>query len=296
MQTKETCVKLTIRELRQEQYDRHSKLYPYINDWKKNPYTWLKARFYMEASALLVYFLLKTKIKPNTVTIIYGLLGMIGGILLAVPTKTTILIAICIFFSKGILDWSDGHLARITNQTSIAGHILDGYGAFLGSLGLQVGLGFYVAQKSEMMLFYYLIPLIPLFYATKLHSYAVHVLFNEYITSEKTREYNREILQEKSANLDENTKAGFNKRYGKIHNLVKNFLDDRARTVDFICFLLLLEMYTSVFVTWIIFLGFIAKQFLIFLTSFYMVSWRNWAEKQLEDKIEEISRTIASDK
>ncbi len=295
MQTKATCAKLTIRELRQEQYDRHSKLYPYINDWKKNPYTWFKARFYMEASALLVYFLLKTKIKPNTVTIVYGLLGLVGGILLAVPTKATILIAICIFFSKGILDWSDGHLARITNQTSVTGHILDTYGAFLGSLGFQIGLGFYVAQKSEIMLFYYLVPLIPLFYAGKFHSYALSVLLSKYITPEKIKEYNRKNLQEASANVDEKPDVDCSKRYGKIYNLVKNFLDDRARTVDFVCVLLLLEMFTSVFVTWIIFLGFVTRQFLFFSTSFYMVSWRSWAEKQLENKIEEISRATASD-
>ncbi|GAI05541.1 unnamed protein product, partial [marine sediment metagenome] len=151
-------------ELRKEQYEYNCGLYPYLNEWRKNPYTWLKARFYMEAGALLVYFLLKTKINPNTVTIIYGLLGLVGGILLAIPINQTILIAILIFFLKGILDWSDGHLARIRGQTSITGDILDPYGALLGALGLQMGLGFYVAQKSDMAIFYYLIPLIPFFY------------------------------------------------------------------------------------------------------------------------------------
>jgi hypothetical protein len=287
---------ITIKQIRQTQYDYHNKLFPYINDWKKNPYTWLKARFYMEASSLLVYFLLKTKIKPNTVTIIYALLGLFGGVLLAIAKNETVLAAIFIFFCKGILDWSDGLFARTTGQTSITGHILDTYGATLGSLGLQIGLGFYVAQKSEIMLFYYMVPLIPLFYAIRLHSYASCVLFGEYITSEKIKEYNKKNLTEMPANPDKKPDAGFDRRYGKMRNFLKYFLDDRARTVDFICLLLILEMLTSIFITWIIFLGFLVKQFLIFLASFFMTANKGEAERQLRNKIEEINKVFVLDK
>ncbi|HPM43379.1 MAG TPA: hypothetical protein PLV52_06075, partial [Candidatus Omnitrophota bacterium] len=55
----------TVRELKAEQYQYNG---TQVKSWRVNPYTWLKARFYMESSALLVYLLLKTKIKPNTVT------------------------------------------------------------------------------------------------------------------------------------------------------------------------------------------------------------------------------------
>ncbi len=285
----------TIAELRQEQYEYNCGLFPYLNEWRKNWYTCFKARFYMEASAVLVYFLLKTKIKPNTVTITYGLLGLIGGILLAIPTNQTILIAILIFFSKGILDWSDGHLARIRGQTSITGDILDPYGALLGTLGLQMGLGFYVAQKSGMMIFYYLIPLIPLFYAGKLHSYAFSALFCRYITSEKIKEYKKSNISNTIESKAEKPSEVLGKKYSRIYNLIKNFLDDRARTVDFICFLLLLEMFTPIFITWIIFLGYIIKRFIIFSGSFYIVAKRNWAEKQFKRKIEEIFTVFKSD-
>ncbi|MCF7878926.1 MAG: CDP-alcohol phosphatidyltransferase family protein, partial [Candidatus Omnitrophica bacterium] len=167
----------SVTELRKYQYDYHTKLYPYLNDWKRNPYTWLKARFYMETSAILVYFLLKTKIKPNTVTIVYGLLGIIGGILLGISKNPTVIIAIAIFFLKGILDWSDGHLARVTGQTSITGYVLDVYGALLNDLGFQIGLGFYVAFKTGNPIFYYMIFLIPFFYAVNLKSFSQAVLF-----------------------------------------------------------------------------------------------------------------------
>lgn len=282
----------SIADLRRCQYDYHNKLYPYINDWKRNPYTWFKAKFYMEASAVLVYFLLKTKIKPNTVTVVYGLLGLVGGILLAIPTNITVLVAIFIFFLKGILDWSDGHLARIRGQTSLAGDILDSYGALLGALGLQMGLGFYVAQKSGMILFYYLIPLIPLFYAGKLHSYAFGILFNNYITSGKMKGYKKNTPNSAVGSDGMKSNEVLGGKYCTVYNLIRNFLDDRARTVDFVCFLLLLEILTSIFITWIIFLGFVIKRFLIFSVSFYIVARGGWAEKKLEDKIAEISTTF----
>src|SRR4030065_481052 len=90
-----------------------------VNDWKKNPYTWFKSRFYIAFSAILVFLLLRTRIHPNTITLIYALCGLVGGVLLAIPNNITIFLGIFIFFSKGILDWSDGLLARITNRTSV---------------------------------------------------------------------------------------------------------------------------------------------------------------------------------
>lgn len=285
----------TIAEIREEMYRDKYEHFPYIKDWKKNPYTWFKAKLYMEAGIILGFFLLKTKIRPNTITIAYGLLGLIGGVLLAIPINQTILIAILIFFLKGILDWTDGLVARIKNQVSITGSILDPYSGFLGALGLQIGLGFYVAQKSGMMIFYYLIPLIPLFYAGKLHSFATDMLFNEFISSKKIKEYRKNNMSNSIQSKVEKPSEVLGKKYSKIYNLIKNFLDDRARTVDFICLLLLLEMFTPVFITWIIFLGYIVKRFIIFFISFYIVAKKDWAEDQFKSKIEEIFTVFESD-
>jgi len=243
----------------------------------------------------MVYFLLKTKIKPNTVTIVYSLLGLIGGILLAVPMKVTILIAIIIFFSRGFIDWGDGFYARLIGQTSVTGHILDCYGGFLGVLSLQVGLGFYVAQKSEMVLFYLLIPLIPFFYAVRLHTFASLELFNNYITSEKIGDRGNTNVPVADSGPDKKIAEAVVEKYSLIQSFAKGFLDGRARTVDFICFLILLEMFTPIFVTWIIFLGFVIKQFLIFSASFYIVARGGWAEKRLQNKGKEMSRVFSSD-
>lgn len=276
----------SIAELRKQQYEYHYRLYPYIKDWYRGPYTWLKATFYMELSALLVYFLLKTKIKPNALTVTYGFLGLIGGVLLAIGTKQTIIIAISIFFLKGILDWSDGHLARITGQASLTGTVLDPYASLLGNFGLQIGLGFYVAQRSGLPIFYYLIPLIPLFYAINPLSFTSSWLFNNWIKAGKIKEYKNAEYKESAQN------KVLPARYRTIYKLISNFLDGRAKNVDFICLLLLIELHTTVFLTWIIFLMLLMKQFIIFVSSLYVVVKGDWIEQKLTEKTREDARVL----
>jgi phosphatidylglycerophosphate synthase len=244
----------------------------------------------METSAILVYLLSKTRIKPTSITVVYGLAGLAGGVLLAIPSKVTILIAVTIFFTKSILDWADGHLARITGQTSVTGAIIDPYGAFLGALGLQMGLGFYVAHKSGIMTFYYLTALIPFFYAARTYTYAFALLFRKHITGERMREY-LDIGSSVTSDF-----KGSDEITGKGHTraieFIRNFLDDRARTVDLVCLLILIEMFTPIFITWVIFLGFLLKQFVVFAASFYIVAKDDWAERQLAGKMRELASAL----
>jgi len=286
-----------LKELREEQYEynmRVGKNYFGIdlNNWKKNPYTWFKIRLYMEASALLVYFLLKTKIKPNTVTIFYGLTGIMGGILLAIPQKITIAVAIVIFFLKGILDSTDGHLARINRQTSLTGHILDYYGAHLNTLGLQIGLGFYVAQKADLLIFYYLIPLLPFFYATNLINFSTTILFDSPILVKEITKHKHGVSPEPLTGKNEELSRVSKSRLGSIYYFIQKIFDDRARSVDLICLLVLIEIYSQIFITWIIFLFLLFKQFSVFCASFYAFVKYRWAEIKLNEKIVEIIKAI----
>ena len=288
--------KKTIRELRTEQYRYNSWFAPYINDWRKNPYTFIKARFYMEASAILVYLLLKTKIKPNTVTIIYGLAGIVGGVLLSIPINVTIILALFIFFTKGILDWSDGHLARVTGQTSITGHVLDVYGAFLNDLGFQMGLGFYVAFKTGNHAFYYLIPLIPFFFATGLKSFSERILFeemlmNNFITDRMQKNDNIATSNTTSKNM----KANVLGKYKKCYEYFSAFFDARARSVDFMCLLILIETFTNVSITWIIFIALVIKGFILFVGGYYITIKKGWVEKSLDAVIYNMRNAVKGD-
>ena len=282
----------SIQELRRYQYEYNYKRFPYLGTFKQSPYSYFKARFYMELSAVLVFVLQRTDITPNMLTIGYCLLGLIAGVLLGLGTEIGVLAAVFIFFSKGILDWSDGNLARIKNQTSTVGAMLDGYGAILGAMGLQIGLGFYVAGKSSMLVFYYLIPLIPLFFLGKLHNFTLVELFKDYVNKNELCKYEQEvdISNEKTNNTDKGYNNGLSCKFNRVRNIVNNILDNRARTVDFICLLLLIEVFTPIFVTWIVFLGFVVKEFLLFWASFFVVIKSDWIKKQLIEKAKELSR------
>jgi len=286
----------TINDLRNQQYENHSRLYPYIDDWVKNPYTFLKARFYMESSAVLVYILLKTKIKPNTISIVYGLLGIVTGVLLSIPNNYAICLALVIAFTKGILDWSDGHLARLTGQTSVTGHVLDVYGALLNDLGLQMGLGYYVASQTGNPIFYYLIPLIPFFFAVKFKVFSDTILFEE--LSKKSFIKNRLTKIDDTNNADVitgSTKASVLGRYEKYYRYFSNIFDGRARSVDFICLLILIEMYVAISLTWIVFIFFIVKGFISFIAGYYITIRKELITKWVDAIILNIKNTDKGD-
>jgi hypothetical protein len=273
---------LSISEIYKIIKENHRERIPFIYNWRKNPYTFLKMQVYQTVSAVLVYWWLKTKIKPNTITVIYALAGLLGGALLAIPTQTTVILAAIIFFSKGILDAADGQYARLSGQTSDIGDILDYYGAHLGALGLQIGLGFFVAHKSQMALFYYLIPIVPLCYAANLLSFAKVSLLEP---GEISKSIEVEPVKDRLEKVDEKVEPAEQRplikylSWGWMKILflsIKGILDNRSRSVDFICLLAVIEMYTPLFVTWIIFLLFIAKQILVFVSAFYQAVACDW--------------------
>ena len=53
--------KSTLKILRKEQYDHHSNVMPFLNDWKKNPYTFIVYTILYGMSAVLVFLLLRIK-------------------------------------------------------------------------------------------------------------------------------------------------------------------------------------------------------------------------------------------
>ena len=243
---------------------------PFLNDWKKNPYTFIKARFYMEMSAVLVFLLLRIKAKPNTITILYALCGIIGGLMFSLPFKTSVYLALLIFFTKGILDWSDGHLARHTGTTSFTGHILDVYGAHLNEIGFYLGLGFYIFNFSDYSNIIYILPLYPFLVAINLVVYSKMVILNELISGKKTiNRGNKSGIQQNKMDFSNNTRL--------IKKFFNSFLDSRARTVDLICLIVLLELTNDFNISFYIFILLIIKHLIMFIGSIFYVLNPNWS-------------------
>ncbi|MBF0380671.1 MAG: CDP-alcohol phosphatidyltransferase family protein [Magnetococcales bacterium] len=268
-------MKYTIKELRKHQYDYHIKYFPFIDDYIHHPYSFLKTKFYMAASAILIFYLLKTRITPNSLTVTYALAGVVGGVLLAIPHPLAVQIGVLLFFTKGILDWADGHYARITKMTTLRGHVLDMYGAHLGALGLQIGLGFFVAWRNELYTteLLVLVTMIPFLYAARLTFFADAVILKDVLDGGL-----RPLMVQDVSASNKSTQSFARKTY----NSISSYMDDRARTVDLICLLMLIELYSTMNITWMVFLLLVIKQWIICAGSFYIVVQGQWVENKVQ--------------
>lgn len=245
-----------------------------IMDWKKNPYTFLKSVFYIEISSLLVFVLVRTRIRPNSVTLAYAFCGIIGAVLLAIPNNITIILGLVIFFSKGILDWSDGILAKITNRSTIEGIVLDTWGAIINSLGFQVGLGLYVAMLSGNIIYFYLVIVLLALRAGDIRTCAYQHFATQLINNPLQHKVGSEAKVPVNALL---AGLGKNRTIKRLAHLFRSFLDDRARSVDFIILLILIEIFVpGFFVTWLVVWALTIKYTITFFGSIFLAVKRGW--------------------
>lgn len=300
-----------VADIRKEIYDYHTRYYSYIFEWKWYSYRKFKAKLYMNVSAVLVYLLMRTKIKPNTITVVYAIMGILGGIFLAIPLKLSILIAIILFYFRPFLDWTDGPLARVTKQTSTTGAILDSYGALAGWIPLWVGMGLYLVNKSWGNTVFispditfvtsaiikninYLVPVIPTLFAIDLMQCAYVELCHSKYMRETICNY-AENQADRNSILNREDLDNGAEDYAKVKRFVRQggrIFEHNARTVDIICLILLLELLFPVFISWLLFLAFLLWRIIIFVGRFYIVAKGGWVEKELQSKIEEVNKLL----
>jgi ABC-type multidrug transport system fused ATPase/permease subunit len=297
----------TVAELRKTLYDYNRKYFSYMFDkWKWYSYRKLKLHLYLNVTSVLVYLFMKLKIAPNIVTVAYATLGILGGIFLAIPIKWFILAGLIMFYFRPFLDWSDGLLARETKRTSLTGDILDNYGAIAGWVPLWTGLGLYVAEKfgdmgwflsgvSVATIFFCLAPIIPVLFAINLMTSAKGRLYDAYIVKSI-----RDYIQKEPGQISSlaKTNSGLDIKFSllkKAINVIDKVFEHNSRTVDLLCLVILLELFLPFFISWVIFLAFLAWQIVFFAASFYMVVRGGWVEKELKDKLEQINKDGPAD-
>lgn len=253
---------------------------PYLGKFKSNPYSSIKAWYYIYFASVLIYFLQRSSIHPNTITKFYILTGFIAAILLAIPNDSTHYVAIFLIFSKGVLDWVDGHLARIKGMTSLTGHILDVYGARIHSITFVIGLGVYqYFHFDNNELFLAALFIYPFFYGTLLTKFSYQYIVDELGNSK----HHKNLVNQSDEGID------FKKnQYSKYYNFFVWFLDDRSRTIDFVCLLIFLEHLGFPSLSWIFFVGVSVKWMVLWMGSFYISSKSNSAEAIVINKINNI--------
>jgi hypothetical protein len=68
-------------------------------------------------------------LSPNAVTVVAGLIGLLGGALLASPRWA--LFGVALLYLHGVVDSADGQLARMTGRVSDIGRVLDGVAGYV---------------------------------------------------------------------------------------------------------------------------------------------------------------------
>jgi len=269
-----------VSDLYQQQLESNLEKSDYIGDFKGNPYSYLKSRYYMFFASIIVYFLQKTSVHPNNITKAYIALGFLSAFLLAYPSSEAHLIALFLIFSKGVLDWTDGHLARIQGRTSLTGHILDIYGARIHSVLFVVSLGFYQYyhfDNNEYFLFALFI--YPFCYGTLLTKFSYQYILDDML--------NKHEVYEK-VELQSSVSSNVKDKYGRVYSFFTWFLDDRSRTIDFVCLLVLMEHYGFYSLSWIFFVGVTLKWMVLWLGSFYVSSKDRVADRTVAENIQQI--------
>jgi phosphatidylglycerophosphate synthase len=80
---------------------------------------------YRPVSKPITRLLLHTAITPNQVTIIVGIIGLLGCVLTALPGQAMLVWGAALVFASGILDGCDGEIARLKITSSPLGAWLD---------------------------------------------------------------------------------------------------------------------------------------------------------------------------
>ena len=248
-----------------------------ISDWLRNPYTFLKARLFIEISAIIVFFLQFTKVSPNQVTSLYIFLGFLSGVFLASNNDTLILISLFLLVFKNVFDWCDGLLARIKNNTSNLGDVLDRWGSIVGYNSFIFGFGFYLYNESQDIKYIIIVLSIILLKSIDLKDYVYHIIGYKIIKENNTKN----ILKLLNININ---KKSFkkNKKFEKFKQSILMFLDDnRSHTIDPIALLILIDnFYKNLnFLPYIFYLIFL-KNFLFFLGGIYITYFKNYVFKK----------------
>jgi phosphatidylglycerophosphate synthase len=97
----------------------------------------------------LTRLLLRTSLSPNAVTAAGIALGVAGGLVLALAGAQPVIGALLLLLASGVLDCSDGELARVRFAESRLGHWLDVGGDTLVHLAVLTGIAARVAREGN---------------------------------------------------------------------------------------------------------------------------------------------------
>ena len=205
--------------------------------------------------------------------------------LLSIPNTYTRIAGCALFFTGSVFDWCDGLLARATGRTSLTGVVLDPWGTHAFSLAFRVGLAFYVAQHTDYR-FFYLAPFVTFFLAADVKTLAAEMLFTKLVSGELVvngqGDKNRHVKSRQGAAAQASDDVReFVGRHLKVISLLGTFPDHRARSLDAICAVIVMEQFFSFHLAWVAVVLFVLKDLARFTLHLFFVNRGGWVEDKV---------------
>jgi len=243
-------------------------------NWLRSPYTSFKIRFYIEGASILVFLLQHTPIKPNWITFLFVIMGIAAGLLLASGENNLIITAIIIYFSRIIIDGTDGLLARVRNQTTDLGALLDSWAAPVAEYFFLLGFGMYLFNATQQMHFLFIMMAMILIKAIDLKDYTYYYLMHSFFKG------TRSIKQLTPEEINNKTELSSVPKYMiKMKNIFQDWVNYHSRTIDSIGLIIIFELhYNKIILTNYIYYIFFFKIIALFLGGFYLLYFKKFDE------------------
>ncbi len=108
---------------------------------------WLDVHFTRPVGLVIALVCKRLKIHPNTITIISIFLGVAAGLMFSRSDLLHNIIGIVLLMLANFCDSADGQLARLANQKTMIGRMLDGFAGDLWFLSIYVCLAFRMTNE-----------------------------------------------------------------------------------------------------------------------------------------------------
>lgn len=104
---------------------------------------------YRPLGFVFVKLVYHTPLTPNQITILSAIAGLAGGVCIGMGTPAMLVTAAILLIVYDVLDCADGQLARLKQNGSRIGRILDGAADYLVSIAAYLGIGIGYANSSS---------------------------------------------------------------------------------------------------------------------------------------------------
>ena len=188
------------KSIRNFVYKRDIKLYKHEFNWDfkfiKAPYRKIKTILNIELSSLVLYFVYKTNLKPNHITLFGVIWILMGCILISSENISMIFLGLITFFTKRVLDIVDGTLAHLKNQYSKMGHELDLWAGEINKILLITGFCIYIFNVTDNNTYLLILILIILLNYIDPRKHLSNFKFSNIIYKKKLKTHSQKIEQE----------------------------------------------------------------------------------------------------